>query len=398
MLMPTLEHPPPLSWSPAMLARSVVALFLSLSVVAVPLTAPNTLSNPHTLSFSKRVNSTGSANVLKQDQARAQALRERAQPTAGYSFLRTQKDSDFNDPAISQAVSYVVNVAIGTPPETYSLVVDTGSSNTWIGAGKNPGMSSTAKMTGDFVSNMEVDSSWACYEIEDIITLTNGLSFRTLFPSFTKCIPTVLDNARNARCLGVYEIGISFQPSMNESDPNGELTFGGVDKTEYIEPLNYVPITSTSPASDFFGIDQSVSYGDTTILSLTAGIVDTGTTLILLATDAFKKYQDATGAKLDSTTGLLRINNKQYSELKALNFVVYEVIPNAQIWPRELNTALGGTKDGIYLIVGDLGSSSGSGLDFIIGMSFLERFYSVYDVGNKRVGFAKTKYTNAETN
>ena len=37
------------------------------------------------------------------------------------------------------------------------------------------------------------------------------------------------------------------------------------------------PITTTSPARDFWGIDQSVRYGhSTSILSTTAGIVDTG--------------------------------------------------------------------------------------------------------------------------
>ena len=41
-------------------------------------------------------------------------------------------------------------------------------------------------------------------------------------------------------------------------------------------------------------------------------------------------------------------------------------------------TAIGGSADQIFLIVGDLGSLSGEGLDFINGMTFLERFYSVY--------------------
>ena len=36
------------------------------------------------------------------------------------------------------------------------------------------------------------------------------------------------------------------------------------------------PITTTSPASAYWGIDQSVRYGDSTILDTTAGIVDTG--------------------------------------------------------------------------------------------------------------------------
>jgi hypothetical protein len=72
--------------------------------------------------------------------------------------------------------------------------------------------------------------------------------------------------------------------------------------------------------------------------------------------------------------------------------------PNAQIWPRSLNSAIGGSADKIYLIVGDIGSNSGSGLDFINGYGFLERFYSVYDTTNNRVGFATTPFTDANTN
>ena len=45
----------------------------------------------------------------------------------------------------------------------------------------------------------------------------------------------------------------------------------------------YSPITTTSPASDYWGIDLSVAYGTTSILDTTAGILDTGTTLILIA-------------------------------------------------------------------------------------------------------------------
>ena len=44
------------------------------------------------------------------------------------------------------------------------------------------------------------------------------------------------------------------------------------------------PATTTSPANAYWGINESIKYGSTTILSTTAGIVDTGTTLILIAT------------------------------------------------------------------------------------------------------------------
>jgi hypothetical protein len=45
------------------------------------------------------------------------------------------------------------------------------------------------------------------------------------------------------------------------------------------------PLTTTSPSNEFVGIDQTITYGTagTAILSETAGIVDTGTTLLLIA-------------------------------------------------------------------------------------------------------------------
>ena len=98
----------------------------------------------------------------------------------------------------------------------------------------------------------------------------------------------------------------------------------------------------------------------------------------------------------------------------------YELTPNAQAWPRavcvllslkwgqslinlflQLNSALGGSDDFVYLMVNDIGTPSGYGFDFINGMTFLERFYSVYDAAQNRFGIANTQFTHAvvgETN
>ena len=77
---------------------------------------------------------------------------------------------------------------------------------------------------------------------------------------------------------------------------------------------------------------------------------------------------------------------------------MYTLTPNAQIWPRYLNNMIGGNSNSIYLVVTNIGWNSGSGLDFILGYTFLERFYSVFDTTNSAVGFATTVYTNANTN
>ncbi len=151
------------------------------------------------------------------------------------------------------------------------------------------------------------------------------------------------------------------------------------------------------------------------------GILDTGTTLILIATgrllatldqicaqandtraDAFNLYKYATGAVLDATTGLPRITSAQFGNLKLLFFIIggraFEFTPNAQIWPCSLNSLIGGTATGIYLVVNDIGSPSGQGLDVINSLALLERFYTVYDTTNKQIGADTTQFTTATAN
>lgn len=96
-------------------------------------------------------------------------------------------------------------------------------------------------------------------------------------------VPTVSDNLRSQNAISEEVLGIYFIPAA-ETSKSGKLTFGGYDDTATLTPPLYVPLTKTSPASEFWGVNQSVSYGSDTILSSTAGIIDTGTSLILLAT------------------------------------------------------------------------------------------------------------------
>jgi hypothetical protein len=98
-----------------------------------------------------------------------------------------------------------------------------------------------------------------------------------------------------------------------------------------------------------------------------------------------------------------------------------------------MNETLGGQKDQIYLVFADMGQMSNPGLCgiskalfflffqleltptavdgytflqvriltiflFAILISFLQRFYSVYDTTNCQIGFATTEHTMATTN
>ncbi|CAK5265902.1 unnamed protein product [Mycena citricolor] len=398
-----------------MLALTLLpAILLALRVSAGPVVVDENIVS---LPIARRINATTVVDIKQADYARI-------------ANFKAGKSKRVSEPVSNQLVSYIASVGVGSPATSYDLIVDTGSSNTWVGAGKNYVKTSTSTRTGRSVSVSYGSGQFSGEEYTDRVTLARGLVINkqsiggatsasgfnnvdgilgigpvdltqgTLGNSNSE-IPTVVDNLFSAGTISSDVIGISFEPTTSSVDNNGAISFGGPDSSKYTGSISYTPVTSVSPAGEYWGIEQSITYGTTSLMSRTAGIVDTGTTLIYLPTSAYNKYQRATGAVADNATGLLRITSAQYSSLKNLNFLIggttHSLTPNGQIWPRSLNSAIGGTSGRIYLVVGDNGPS-GSGLDFINGYAFLERFYSVFDTGNNRVGFASTSFTSATTN
>ncbi|KAK0464208.1 acid protease [Desarmillaria tabescens] len=391
-------------------------------------------------------------DILARDRARAQKLLSGVQPHGpmGIQELRAKRShhhrhhggSETTEPSdptggsggsidvTDAAVTYTTTVKVGQSAQVFTLLIDTGSSNTWVGADKEYVPSSSSKSTRKTVNVSYGSGSFTGTEYTDQVELAADLVIDeqsigvassaegfsgvdgilgigpvdltegTVGGSGT--IPTVTDNLKSEGKIDKESIGISYVPTTGTDMANGELTFGTEDSSKYTGEITYVPITSTSPANKYWGIDQSLTYGSTTIMSTSAGIVDTGTTLLLLSSGAFKKYTTATGAKMDESTGLLSVTEAQFEKMHNLSFKIgsttFEMTPNAQIWPRSLNTMMGGKANGIYLIVADMGSMDGSGLDFIDGFAFLQRFYSVYDTTNSRVGIAPTPHTNDTSN
>ncbi|KAG2074972.1 acid protease [Suillus decipiens] len=234
-----------------------------------------------------------------------------------------------------------------------------------------------------------------------------ALTVGTLVEAPAEPIPTVANNL----CTQLPEIipadvlGIFFQPYSNSAlDPIGQLTFGGTDSNLYNGHIAYTPITDIDPASNSWGIEQSITYGIFQILPTTTGIIDCGSSLIAIATEGFQLYKAITGGRYDAVTELLVISDDQFNALQPLKFhtrdgQTYILTPNAQIWPRSLNTVIDGEMGSVYLIVSDLGEEIGEGdYDFIIGLVFMQRFYTVLDATNSQVGFATTPFTDATTN
>ncbi|KAG2366011.1 aspartic peptidase domain-containing protein [Suillus spraguei] len=335
---------------------------------------------------------------------------------------------------------YTMALVVGSPPTTYNLVVSTGSAVTWVGAqGSTPyeathAIIDTEQRVGETYGGGASAASFSGTFFLDTVTLGPGLTINyelavastsknvrydgifgigpqdltagTLTDNRDRTYATFTQRLADAGAIGKNVVGIFFEPITGNRDTNvGELTFGDPDYTKCTSDIEYTDVTDTPPSKKYWGINQRVTYGTTEILLYTAGIIDTSSRFIKISSDAYGRYQDATGATFDQPTGLLRVTSNQYSALRPLNFhignKIFSLTPDAQIWPRSLNHKFsGGENDGIYLIVEKLPTETGAGLDFIAGYPFMQRFYTVLDssLDNRRVGFATTPFTDAITN
>lgn len=77
---------------------------------------------------------------------------------------------------------------------------------------------------------------------------------------------------------------------------------------------------------------------------------------------------------------LVAIINASSSPLIDFNKTTFALTPNGQAWPRALNTLIGGNTEDVYLVVNDIGTPSGEGLDFINGQTFLYVIFPSHSV------------------
>ncbi|KAG2367085.1 hypothetical protein BDR07DRAFT_1448997 [Suillus spraguei] len=401
-----------------MFSAAFLLALLALSVTGSPVEVRN---SPITLPMTRRLTSSNVTDLLRHDKALVAALTE-------YST----HDRRASVPLINFQSGYTVSVGIGNPRTVYHLIVDSATAITWVGA-RTPYMSRTGFNTGVpvgihygygyfegtffrdsmtfgtnrlFINQMQfgVASTSEGFNFDGVLGIGPAGLTRGTLNSPEETAPAVTDYLVRQRAIREPVVGIFFQPTGVRTDlyGDGEISFGVANRHKYLGGIEYTDITTAPRSSQYWGIDQRITYGGTDILESTAGIVNCGYTFLYIASDAFERYQTATGGIMNAN-GLLQISLDQYNALHDLIFYIgsgiYQFVPNAQIWPRFLNSRLdGGGDDDIFLIVQGLTSPTGSGFDFINGYVFLQRFYTVFDSGRSRVGFARTRFTQDNSN
>ncbi|XP_009075789.1 PREDICTED: cathepsin E [Acanthisitta chloris] len=317
-------------------------------------------------------------------------------------------------------MEYFGQISIGTPPQNFTVVFDTGSSNLWVpsvycvskacaGHAKfQPAQSSTYQPIGTpFSIQYGTGSLTGVIGSDQVviegITVSNqqfaesvsepGKAFvdagfdgilGLAYPSLAvDGVTPVFDNmmAQNLVELPVFSVYMSTNP---ESSLGGELLFGGFDTSHFTGTLNWVPVTQQG----YWQIQvDNIQLGGTVAFCTNGcqAIVDTGTSLITGPTKDIKKLQNYIGAVSVDGEDVVECSN--LSEMPDLTFTI-NGLPytlNAQAY------TLMEYADGMaFCLSGFQGNDipPPTGPLWILGDVFIRQFYSVFDRGNNRVGLA----------
>ncbi|KAK5966172.1 Cathepsin d lysosomal aspartyl protease [Trichostrongylus colubriformis] len=320
----------------------------------------------------------------------------------------------------SYMTEYYGTIQIGTPPQTFKVVFDTGSANLWVPCANCPTSntacqlhqkfscpsSSTCTQTTEPLSIQYGTGAMQGYVLHDVVCFGTSREFCTNKQQGLGCAMQEPGNtfvsAQYDGILGLAwgkiavdditppqrqiflnrqlcgEPVIAFWLNRNSANGvvDGEMTLCGIDPSHYKGFIIWEPLI----AENYWRIQlKDLTVGGSSIISGPVdAIVDTGTSLIAGPPDAILKIQAAIGA---GPTGQVDCGRLQY--MPSIAFTIGEakllLAPSNYIIRYSDGTCFSGFQE--------FAMPSGEQL-WILGDVFIGAFYSIFDHGNKRVGFA----------
>ncbi|KAF9394473.1 Vacuolar protease A [Podila verticillata] len=312
---------------------------------------------------------------------------------------------------------YYGEVNVGTPPQTFSVVFDTGSSNFWIPSNHcrsiacflhrryDSNQSKTFKANGT-----EFGIQYGSGSLEGIISNDNlevggivikhqdfgesvkepglafafgkfdgifGLGYDTI--SVLGVVPPFY-NLVNQKLIDDAVFG--FYLAGADGTTGGQMTLGGVDSNHYEGDLQWHNVRRKG----YWEIDLTkIVLGDEEVDLEAGAVIDTGSSLIVLQTALAEMINNQIGAK------------KNYAGQYTIECSAVASLPEFSFFFGKKKYTL--TGEDYILNAGGNCISGFMGMDFpeslgdlwIVGDVFLRKYYSVYDLGKDRVGFAIAK-------
>ncbi|CAF3437460.1 unnamed protein product [Rotaria sp. Silwood1] len=314
-------------------------------------------------------------------------------------------------------------ISIGTPEKTFIINFDTGSTDLWVPSiqclstcenkAKYDSYSSyTSRANGATLRISYGDGSYVNgIFINDTVTIGNlsilnqafaqannisGFSSSTFDGVLGLAYPSIGTSGQIPIFYNMWQQGLIpdpifsfyFNPNPNVY-PGGELIFGGVDSTKYLDSITYVDVIIHAYWEFMM---NSVQTNGKTICSNCRAILDTGTTLIVGPSNQIALLNYAIGGTYDHEIGLYTVDcyTRLLSDFPDVEFSIgnmtfkLSVLQYLLILKDSDNYICYTVFQGVNL------RDNRGNLIWILGDYFLSRFYSIYNVNRNQIGLAKS--------
>ncbi|KAI9052291.1 hypothetical protein LZ554_003645 [Drepanopeziza brunnea f. sp. 'monogermtubi'] len=339
---------------------------------------------------------------------------------------------------------YFVNATLGTPPQSFRLHLDTGSSDLWVNAATSKlcksrtspcafagTYSANSSSTYSYVSSLfnisYVDGSGASGDyVTDKFTIgmtsLPSLQFGIGYTSSTKEGILGIGYEINEVQVGragqkayrnlpsqMVEDGLiqssAYSLWLNDLDANtGSILFGGVDTGKYTGSLQSLPVQAERGSyAEFLITLTEVSFGDTVIASnqAQAVLLDSGSSLTYLPDSMAEAIYEQIDAQYESSEDVAYVPCSLAETTTTINFKfsgpVIAVPMNELVIPMDSATGRpltfpDGTPSCLFGI-----APAGSDTS-VLGDTFIRSAYIVYDLANNEISLAQTNFNSTISN
>nr|XP_017001714.2 lysosomal aspartic protease [Drosophila takahashii] len=341
-----------------------------------------------------------------------------------YSFLEEIATTSSSSSGATENLHNSLNaeyygvIGIGTPEQRFNILFDTGSSNLWVPSSKCP-KSNTAcqkhnkydsEASSTYVANGEDfdlqygTGSLSGFLSTDCVTVAGVTVQNQTFGEALREPGTTFVGAPFAGIMGfafesiavdgvtppldnMISQGLLDEPVVSfylkrqgTAARGGELILGGIDSSLYRGSLTYVPVSV--PAYWQFKVNTIKTNG-IVLCNGCQAIADTGTSLIVVPQAAYTKINRQLGAS-DNGDGEAFVRCGRVSSLPKINLNIGGTI--FTLAPRDYIVKV--TQNGVTYCMSAFTYMSDITF-WILGDVFIGKFYTVFDKGNERIGFAR---------
>ncbi|XP_044307200.1 pepsin B-like [Varanus komodoensis] len=313
---------------------------------------------------------------------------------------------------------YFGEISIGTPPQNFRVLMDTGSSYLWVpsvycktrACGNHevfdPSLSSTYSATQETFTmyygfgDVSVRLGYDTVRIQNTVIENQafGLTeYEPPYPFYYASFDGILGMAYGSLSGGLLPVTQQLVKQGQLSEPifsfyfsrepteqyGGELILGGIDNQLFTGEITWTPVT--------YDVYWQIGIEEFTIGNKATGwcsegcqaIVDTGTCQLTVPGEYMESFMQAVGVE-PASDGELLVDCNNVQNMPTITFVI-----NGAQLPLPPSAYVSNNNGRCTVVVGPtyLHSWVRQPL-FILGDVFLKEYYSVFDMANNRVGFA----------